>query len=201
MTRKDVRFNPRYIKNTTNKRKDDKVQGEEIGNGTILSKHIADGNITGEKLASTINHSGYYISPNRPAFLVGWNGSVAVSPTPKIIPLNGVVKLNRGAHLKTDQNRFICPIEGLYMFGFSYLRTPSAVVVRGNIYKNGINLQQQLRTTEGYSGFNYTAGQWYIVYAQANEYIDLRISADSNTTLYNDGGGLAYNWFCGYLIG
>lgn len=51
MPRKDVRFNAKYIKNTANDRKDDKVQGEEIGNGTIISKHIADGNITTSKIA------------------------------------------------------------------------------------------------------------------------------------------------------
>lgn len=195
MPAKDPRFNPK------SQTEEKKIQGQEIGNSTILSQHLASGAVTSEKLSPSIVVPGTITWPNRPAFLVGWNGSVSVSPTPKIIPLNGVVKLNRGEHLKTDQNRFICPIEGLYMFGFSYLRTPSTVVVRGNIYKDGINLQQQLRTAEGYSGYNYTAGQWYIVYAQANEYIDLRISADSNTTLYNDGGGLAYNWFCGYLVG
>jgi hypothetical protein len=51
MPRKDVRFNAKYIKNTANKRNDDKVQGEEIGNGTITGKHIADGSITADKFA------------------------------------------------------------------------------------------------------------------------------------------------------
>jgi hypothetical protein len=51
MPRKDVRFNSKYIKNTANNRKDDKVQGEEIGNGTITGKHIADGSITADKFA------------------------------------------------------------------------------------------------------------------------------------------------------
>jgi len=51
MSRKDVRFNAKYIKNTANKRKDDKVQGEEIGNSTITGKHIADGSITADKFA------------------------------------------------------------------------------------------------------------------------------------------------------
>lgn len=50
MPRKDVRFNAKYVKNTANKRKDDKVQGEEIGNGTILNKHIADGAISSNQL-------------------------------------------------------------------------------------------------------------------------------------------------------
>jgi len=51
MPRKDVRFNAKYVKNTANNRKDDKVQGGKIINETILSKHIADENITTTKLA------------------------------------------------------------------------------------------------------------------------------------------------------
>ena len=51
MPRKDVRFNAKYIKTTADNRKDNKVQGEEIGNSTILAKHIADGAITADKFA------------------------------------------------------------------------------------------------------------------------------------------------------
>ena len=51
MPRKDPRFNPKYAKALQKREDDNKVQGEEIGNGTILSKHIADGAVTSEKLA------------------------------------------------------------------------------------------------------------------------------------------------------
>lgn len=51
MPRKDVRFNAKYVKNTANDRKDDKVQGKEIGNSTINGNHINDGSLTADKFA------------------------------------------------------------------------------------------------------------------------------------------------------
>lgn len=203
---KDPRFDPKLIRKKTDKSKkedrtDDKILGKEIANNTILTEHLVNGAVTSEKLSNKIVIPGTLVWPNRPAFLVGWNGSISVSPTPIVIPLNGTVTFNRGNHLNTSTNRFVCPIEGLYMFGFSYLRNPSAIVVRANLYKNGSVLNQQLRTPEGFTGYNYTAGQWYIAYGNVSDYFELRISADQATTLYNDGGGLSYNWFCGYLVG
>jgi hypothetical protein len=126
---------------------------------------------------------------------------MSVSGVATVPPNGGSVAFNVGSHFNTSTMRFTCPVAGLYCFGYSYLRNPSAIVVRANIYKNGVNQNQQLRTTEGFSGFNYTAGQWSIGYGNVGDYFELKISADSATTLYSDGGNREYNWFCGYLIG
>lgn len=154
------------------------------------------------EIIEDLNVKGNILAPNRPAFLLGWPGTMSLTTTPIVPPTGGTVKFNNGNHFNTSTMRFVCPVAGLYSLGFSYLRqSGNSVVVRGNFYKNGAVLPQQLRSAEGYIGFNYTAGQWYIEYANAGDYFELKISADDPTSLYSDGGGLSYNWLCGYLIG
>lgn len=193
---KDPRFVPRNIEQ---ERKETPVQGNQIFNNTITTNHIQNGAITAEK--TTFFNNGYIIQPNRPAFLLGWPGNMSVSGVATVPPTGGSVAFNVGSHFNTSTMRFTCPVAGLYCFGYSYLRNPSIIVVRANIFKNGVNQNQQLRTPEGFNGYNYTAGQWSIVYGNVGDYFELKIYADSSTTLYADGGGREYNWFCGYLIG
>lgn len=159
-------------------------------------------NIAGDKtFINSITVNGPLTTPNRPAFLLGWPGNMSLTPTAVVPPLGGAIRYNIGNYFNTSTMRFTCPYTGLYMIGLSFLRNNNAIVCRGNVFKNGIELGQQLRTTEGYAGYNHSAGQWTVVSAIANDYIEVRISADSATTLYSDSGNLGYNWICGYFIG
>jgi hypothetical protein len=186
MAIKDPRFVPKKVED---ERKANPIAGKDIYNNTILPEH------------TTFFNNGYIIQPNRPAFLLGWPGAMSLTTTAVVPPTGGSVEFNTGGYFNTSTMRFTCPVAGLYSFGFSYLRIESAIIVRGNIYKNGTSLNQQLRSTAGFSGYNYTAGQWYITYGNVGDYFELKISADSPTTLYSDSGSRQYNWLCGYLIG
>lgn len=146
--------------------------------------------------------SGPPSTPNRPAFFVGWPGSMSLTTTPALPPTGGTVKFNIGSYFNTSTMRFTCPIAGMYFIGSSYLRqASSAVVVRANAYKNGSPEPAQLRTTEAFTGYNYTAGQWWLIQANAGDLLDIRIWSDSPTSLYTDTGNGEYNWICGYLLG
>jgi hypothetical protein len=146
--------------------------------------------------------SSYPVFPERPSFFIGWPGAMSLTGTAALPPTGGSVKFNNGSHFNTSTMRFTCPVAGLYLIGASYLRqNASNAVVRMNAFKNGTGENQQLRSTEAYTGFNYTAGQWWLIKANVGDLLDVRISADSATSLYADGGNGEYNWICGYLIG
>lgn len=69
MPRKDPRFNPKYAKALQKRKDDNKIEGQEIGNSTILEPHLASGCVTSSKL-STISipqpfHCAYHLSDSK----------------------------------------------------------------------------------------------------------------------------------------
>jgi hypothetical protein len=127
---------------------------------------------------------------------------MSLTGTAALPPTGGTVKINVGSYFNPSTMRFTCPVAGVYIIGGAYLRqSGNNIVVRMNAYKNGVSEGQQLRSTEGYTGYNYTAGQWWIINANAGDLLDVRIWSDAPTTLYADTGGGEYNWISGYLLG
>lgn len=144
----------------------------------------------------------YGAIPGKPAFKIGWLGAMDLTSTPIVPPTGGTVKFNVGSHFNPSTMKFTCPVAGTYLMGCSYLRNSGTnAVVRANFYKDNVNQNQQLRGSEAFTGYNYTAGQWWVIIAEAGSVLELRISSDTATSLYSDGGNADYNWISGFLVG
>lgn len=158
--------------------------------------------IQGSPLAG-LQLSGYgqVTLPNQPAWLCGWNGSMATTTT-LTIPTGWVTPVfNVGGYFNTATGLFTSPVAGRYYVFGSFLRTSGVVVCRGNFYVNNTTQGGQYRTTEGFTGYNNSCSHSAIVSVSAGDTISFRISSDSAFTIYNDGGGLNYNYFGGYFLG
>lgn len=180
MPRKDPRFNPKYQKNVAQKRdEENKIEGQEIGNNTILSQHLASGSVTPEK-----------ISNDWPAFYALSSGQNRTTVANTSLVFDGGVRYNIGGHYSTSTYRFLVPYDGLYYFWLGYYCNGGTDRMRLTIDGAGIS-QPYLCATAG-SNVEYTGG--FAVYLTKGNYIDVRAQY-GNGTYY--GGHTAWG---GYLI-
>ena len=146
-----------------------------------------------------IDTSGRVTTPYQPAFVVSNSSNVNVS-SDSVINWNQV-DVNIGSHFNTSNNRFVCPVAGVYSFSIQV--TINGMSSPGNYnaayFKvNGSGTGHRFRSrtynnTSEWSGISGTA----LLRLNANDYVEL--TAYSHTG-YMTWQGNEYHFY-GYLIG
>jgi hypothetical protein len=147
----------------------------------------------------TINNAGIVTTPFKPAFYA-WDNSTSRSGT--TLTFNSTT-YNIGSHFNTSTSRFRTPVAGTYIFaavlahdfnnafGSSYY----------SFYVDGSNRRDILEGMPSHDAHYETHGV-YIVYLNANQYVDIRSRSGTNITFYNGHHGAYYrNCFQGALLG
>lgn len=160
--------------------------------------------------AISIDSSGSVSFPNTvvPAFHVTYADGVTCTASGTYYPFtspsisNG---FNNGSHYDLTNNYFLVPVSGIYMFYFSYLRNNNQLVFRaivGDDSNNRYNSSPQMRSSEGFSGYNLSAGQSTLFNCTAGDKVRLVVSCDSaGGVIYDDNNSGNYNYFGGFLVG
>ena len=158
--------------------------------------------------ALSIDSSGVVTKPEVPAFHVTYADGVTCTASGTNYPFtspsitNG---FNNGSHYDLTNNYFLVPVSGIYMFYFSYLRNNNQAVFRAKVGDENnarYNGSPQLRSSEGWSGYNLTASQATIFNCTAGDKVRLVVSCDSSgQIIYDDNNSGNYNYFGGFLVG
>ena len=183
MPGKDVRFNAKYIKNVANNRKDDKIQGEEIGNSTILSKHIADGTIIPSN-----------ISKDWPAFYAQSSGRNKTTVANVSLIFDGGTRYNIGNHYNESTYRFEVPFDGLYFFWLNYYNNSTTKAERLSLVIDGSRITMPYILTDNAIRSDTASFGAIPLYVTAGQFIDIRPQYGGGTYY---GGHTAWG---GYLI-
>lgn len=178
-----------------------------------ITPKSASGDITIKDSSGTTNmvirDDGIITNPYVPAFHVTYADGVTCTASgtnyaftsPSIS--NG---FNNGNHYDVTNNYFLVPVSGIYLFYFSYLRANNQLVFRAIVVNadtnSRYNQSPQLRSSEGWSGYNLSASQTSLFNCTAGDKLRLAISCDSaGGVIYDDNNSGNYNYFGGYLVG
>jgi len=168
-------------------------------------KEIAHSNGTN---AMAIDTSGRVTKPQNPVFHVGYTDGLTCTNADTFYKFTGpVAYVNQGSHFDITNNYFLVPVTGMYMLYGSLLRNSNQLVFRatfrnndGSAFVTGAS-EPQLRTSEGYSGYQTSATFNHICSLTKDQRIVWGTSCDTaGGQIYDDNGG-NYNFFGGYLIG
>lgn len=148
-----------------------------------------------------IDTSGRVRMPYQPAFQAYGPVASAAHNTFPVRLLNTYI--NRGSVYNTSTGYFTTPVNGVYLFHWSFLSSNTNDVYRWYLRKNGVSIGDlHLRGDTSATGSEYTtnANRVWTVDLVAGDTIAIAYTADSATAFYN-GGGNEYSAFGGYLIG
>ncbi len=184
-----------------------KVDGTPGSNdmpGKLVFATTADGASTATP-AMEINSVGIVTCRNIPSFLihigsentVGSNAIIISEDNGFTLSATGRNDHNFGNHFNEADGKFTAPVEGLYFFGYSIMRssTSGSGAVDIRIMKNGGVNSLYSRNYQGSYQVNFQAeGNTTIARLKKDDYIQFRIGA--NMSVHNDD-----SYFYGYLIG
>ena len=147
----------------------------------------------------TINNDGIVTTPFKPAFYA-WDDSTSRSGT--TLTFNSTT-YNIGSHYNTSTSRFRTPVAGTYIFAavlahdYANMFGPAYY----SFYVDGSNRRDILEGMPTHDA-HYESHGVYIVYLNANQYVDIRARSSTNITFYNGNHGPYYrNCFQGALLG
>jgi hypothetical protein len=143
--------------------------------------------------------SGYLTTPTRPAFYA-WDNSTSSSGTTLTFDST---TYNIGSHYNTSTSRFRTPVAGTYIFAavlaHDYNNTFGSAYY--SFYVDGSNHRDILEGMPTHDA-HYEKHGVYIVYLNANQYVDIRSRSNHNITFVNGNHGAYYrNCFQGALLG
>jgi hypothetical protein len=170
------------------------------GNGFENRKFMLTDKYGGaDNVRLSIDDGGRVRTPNQVAWAADFGGISLPSASVVYYPSYNTPKINVGGHFNASTGVMTVPVPGIYLLMGSFLRNSNAYVYRGRFYKNGVvPMDGELRTTEGFSGYNETSTFTHIISAAAGDTLAWGISCDaSGQSLYTSG----YNYFSGYLLG
>ena len=184
-----------------------KVDGTPGSNdmpGKLVFATTADGASTATP-AMEISSVGIVTCRNVPSFLISIDSLTDTGNNAIIISENNGFTLsattrnshNFGNHFNEADGKFTAPVEGLYFFGYSIMRssTSGSGAVDIRIMKNGGVNSLYSRNYQGSYQVNFQAeGNTTIARLKKDDYIQFRIGA--NMSVHNDD-----SYFYGYLIG
>ncbi len=147
----------------------------------------------------TINNDGIVTTPFKPAFYA-WDNSTSRSGT--TLTFNSTT-YNIGSHYNTSTSRFRTPVAGTYIFAavlaHDFANTFGSAYY--SFYVDGSNRRDILEGMPTHDA-HYESHGVYIVYLNANQYVDIRARSSTNITFYNGNHGPYYrNCFQGALLG
>lgn len=149
--------------------------------------------ITNNVSRMTIDTSGRITTPYQPCFDVASNQSVAANNYQTF----NVQYHNVGNHFSLANNRFTAPVNGLYQFFATTIKSGAASgsVTRVYVYVNGAvtNGQRHVRLSEGANYGTNGVGSW-IISMSAGDYAQVYISSGGSHS------STEYTYFNGYLL-
>lgn len=155
------------------------------------------------------NINGIVNKPNHPVWHVGYEDGLVCTTAGQFYGFTSPsVYINQGGHFDVTNNYFTVPVTGMYFLYGSFLRNNNQSVFRGTFRQSGGSAisdyndadEPQLRSSEGYSGYNTSATFNHVAYLTAGMNIVWGVSCDSaGQIIYDDNGG-TYNFFGGYFI-
>jgi hypothetical protein len=147
----------------------------------------------------TINNDGIVTTPFKPAFYA-WDNSTSRSGI--TLTFNSTT-YNIGSHFNTSTSRFRTPVAGTYIFAAVLAHDFANMFGEAyySFYVDGSNRRDILEGMPTHDAHYETHGV-YIVYLNANQYVDIRSRSGTNITFYNGNHGAYYrNCFQGALLG
>ena len=147
----------------------------------------------------TINNDGIVTTPFKPAFYA-WDNSTSRSGTTLTFDST---TYNIGSHFNTSTSRFRTPVAGTYIFAAVLAHDFANMFGEAyySFYVDGSNHRDILEGMPTHDAHYETHGV-YIVYLNANQYVDIRARSGTNITFYNGDHGAYYrNCFQGALLG
>ena len=147
----------------------------------------------------TINNDGIVTTPFKPAFYA-WDNSTSRSGT--TLTFNSTT-YNIGSHFNTSTSRFRTPVAGTYIFAAVIAHDYNNAFGSAyySFYVDGANRRDILEGMPSHDAHYETHGV-YIVYLNANQYVDIRARSGHNITFVNGNHGAYYrNCFQGALLG
>jgi len=151
-----------------------------------------------------INSSGYVTTPYQPAFSVGRSNPSVASNTYVIYDL---VQSNIGSCYNSSTGTFTAPVAGTYNITYSMLASTNSTVYRMDLYKNNAIFslgaagsdwtEIRLDQGSGFSGRYLQGSKSYNLYLAANDYLNIKYSADDGSA----SGNSTWFSFTGTLLG
>ena len=171
--------------------------GERPGSGAV-NTHISMKSGGNVDISGNLDVGGV-ITSDKPAFYA-WDNITSRSGT--TLTFNSTT-YNTGSHYNTSTSRFRTPVAGTYIFAavlaHDYNNTFGSAYY--SFYVDGSNHRDILEGMPTHDA-HYEKHGVYIVYLNANQYVDIRSRSNHNITFVNGNHGAYYrNCFQGALLG
>jgi hypothetical protein len=177
-----------------------KIGGNGFENRKLM---ITDKYGGADNVRLSIDDGGRVLKPSQPAFSAigtgtqSWSGSSAAQVLNITINTGGLSSA-RNSHFNTSTKRFTAPVAGVYALFHGYTATGAATGPESYLTVNGSTIYRMGVIGYLYSGGYFTASSFEIINLNANDYVEVRVQNNNNTSFSLD---LGRSYFGGYLIG